>query len=70
MPNSDGKVKADKILEISSTHKLLAKLDNLYKEDKEMLKKYCTIMYEQARLLEGLNIEDISTFVNAISEIM
>ena len=70
MPNSDGKVKADKILEISSSHKLLEKLNSLYKSDKETLKKYCTIMYEQARLLEGLNIEDLSAFVEAINDIM
>ena len=70
MPNSDGKVKADKILEISSTHKILDKLNTLYKEDKETLKKYCTILYEQGRLLEGLNIEDLSSFVDAITEIM
>ncbi len=70
MPNSDGKVKADKILEISSTHKILDKLDKLYKEDKETLKKYCTILYEQGRLLEGLNIDDLSSFVDAITEIM
>ena len=70
MPNSDGKVKADKILEISSTHKILDKLDKLYKEDKEALKKYCTILYEQGRLLEGLNIDDLSSFVDAITEIM
>ena len=70
MPNSDGKVKADKILEISSTHKILDKLNTLYKEDKEILKKYCVILYEQGRLLEGLNIEDLSSFVDAITEIM
>ena len=70
MPNSDGKVKADKILEISSTHKILDKLNTLYKEDKETLKKYCVILYEQGRLLEGLNIEDLSSFVDAITEIM
>ena len=70
MPNSDKKVKADKILEISSTHKILDKLNTLYKEDKETLKKYCTILYEQGRLLEGLNIEDLSSFVDAITEIM
>ena len=38
MPNSDGKVKADKILEISSTHKILDKLSTLYKEDRQWLK--------------------------------
>ena len=70
MPNSDGKVKADKILEISSTHKILDKLLNLYETDKEALKKYATVLYEQARILEGLPIDDPTGFVSSLSEII
>ena len=70
MPNADGSVKADKILEISSTHKILPKLQALYKEDKETLKKYATVLYEQARVLEGLSVSDASEFVSALSDIM
>lgn len=70
MPNADGKMKAEKILEISSTHKILDKLKAVYESDKEGLKRYATVLYEQARLLEGLPIEDVPTFVSAMSEIM
>ena len=70
MPNSDGKVKADKILEISSTHKILDKLLNLYETDKKALKKYATVLYEQARILEGLPIDDPTGFVSSLSEII
>lgn len=70
MPNADGKMKAEKILEISATHKVLDTLKKVYAEDKESLKKYATVLYEQARLLEGLTIDDVTGFVNAISDIM
>ena len=70
MPNADGKVKAEKALEISSTHKILDKLSALYKEDKQSLNEYAVVLYEQARLLEGLKIDDVIGFVNAISNIM
>lgn len=70
MPNADGSVKADKVLEISAEHKILNKLEQLYNEDKETLKKYSTVLYEQARILEGLSIDDVPAFVNALSDIM
>lgn len=70
MPNADGSIKADKILEISSTHKILEKLQTLYKEDKETLKKYATVLYEQARILEGLSVDDAAEFVSALSDII
>ena len=70
MPNADGSVKADKILEISSTHKILEKLQTLCKEDKETLKKYATVLYEQARILEGLSVDNATEFVSALSDIM
>ncbi|MCQ2387043.1 MAG: molecular chaperone HtpG [Clostridia bacterium] len=70
MPNADGKMKAEKILEISSTHKILEKLKSLYDSDKERLKKYAVVLYEQARLLEGLPLDDLTEFATALSDII
>ncbi len=70
MPNADGKMKAEKILEISSSHKVLDKLKDAFNSDKEILKKYAVVLYEQARLLEGLSIDDVTGFVTAMSEII
>ena len=70
MPNADGKVKADKILEISADHKILAKLEELYATDKEALKKYALVLYGQARMLEGLSLEDVGEFVSAMNDII
>ncbi|MBO7344837.1 MAG: molecular chaperone HtpG [Clostridia bacterium] len=70
MPNADGKVRAEKVLEISSTHKILQSLKTAFEKDKELLKTYAIVLYEQARLLEGLEIDDVTGFVNAVTEIM
>lgn len=70
MPNSGEKINADKILELNADHKVIDKLESLYSTDKESLKKYALVLYEQARLLEGLPIEDVETFVSAISDII
>jgi len=69
MPNADGKMKAEKVLEISSTHKILDTLKAVV-SDTEKLKKYATVLYEQARLLEGLSIDNVTEFVTAISDII
>lgn len=70
MPNADGKIKAEKILEISANHSMLNTLKSLYENDKEKLKKYSIVLYEQARLLEGLGVEDIPVFVSSLSDII
>jgi molecular chaperone HtpG len=70
MPNADGKMKAEKILEISSTHEILETVKSAYEKDKDLIKKYATVLYEQARLLEGLSIENVPEFVTAMTEII
>ncbi len=70
MPNAEGKIKAQKALEISSTHKIFAKLKDLYASDVEMLKKYAIVLYNEARLLEGLAVDDVTEFVNCVTEIL
>ncbi len=69
MPNQGQKVKAEKILEISLEHGILDRLKGA-QEDKEKLKKYAVVLYEQARLLAGLDIENPTEFVKAFSEIV
>ncbi len=70
MPNSNGKVKAEKALLISSTHKILEKLKTLLEQDKDKLSKYVKVLYQGARLIEGLPITDTSDFVCAITDII
>ena len=43
---------------------------DIYKNDKDELKKYTQILYAQARLIEGLNIENPTELSNLICEVM
>ena len=67
---TDEKIKANIILEINENHEIAQKIKRLYKEDKEELKKYTKILYAQARLIEGLTIENPTEISNIICEII
>ncbi len=69
MPNADGKMKAEKILEISLEHGILDRLKAV-ENDEEKLKKYAIVLYEQARILAGLDIENPIEFVKFTSDII
>ncbi len=65
---TDEKIKANTILEINTNHPIAKKLKKMYKTDKESLKNYGKILYNQARLIEGLTIENPTEFSNLICE--
>ncbi|MGM9850369.1 MAG: molecular chaperone HtpG [Bacilli bacterium] len=67
---TDEKIKASLILEINENHEIADKLKELYENDKEELKKYTKILYAQARLIEGLQIDNPTEISNLICEIM
>ncbi len=69
MPN-DTNVKAERVLEINANHKIFQTLTSLYDSDKEKVKKYAKLLYSQALLIEGLNVEDPVEFSNLICELM
>ena len=63
---TDEKVSASKVLEINANHKIVDKLNKLYKDNKDELKNYSKILYAQARLIEGLSIENPTELANLI----
>lgn len=63
-------IKAEKILEINPNHPIYEKLKNAYEHDEEKFKLYTNLLYDQARLIEGLPIEDPIEFANNISKLM
>lgn len=67
---TDEKVKAEVVMEINSDHEISNKLKQLYKDDKEQLKKYAKVLYAQARLIEGLTIENPTEISNIVCEIL
>ena len=69
IPGADN-VKAQKVLEINEKHDIVKKLENLYKKDKDSLKDYAKILYAQARLIEGLSIDNPTEISNLITDII
>lgn len=69
MPNTSD-VKATTILEINENHPIVEKLKKLYKNDKDKLKDYTKILYSEARLIEGLSIENPTEISNLICDLI
>lgn len=69
MPTGEN-VKAEVVLEINESHPIADKLRNLYKKDKDELKVYTNILYNQARLIEGLSVENPTELTNMICDII
>ena len=66
MPTNN-EVKATMILEINEEHPIAHKLKKLYKKEKnDELKEYSKILYAQARLIEGLPIDNPTELSNLI----
>lgn len=69
MPN-DKTVKAERVLEINAEHKIFDTLTKLFESDKDKLKDYTELLYNQALLIEGLTIENPVEFSNLICNLM
>ena len=67
---TDNKVKADIVLELNASHPVAEKLKTLYTENKDSFNKFTKLLYDQARLIGGMTIENPSEFINMISELM
>lgn len=68
---SEGTVKAQTVLEINKDHIIVNKLKELYNSNnKEELAKYSKILYTQARLIEGLTINNGIEYSNWICELI
>jgi molecular chaperone HtpG len=60
--------KAKMILEINENHEIAKKIKSLYETDKEELKKYSKVLYAEARLIEGLPVENPTEISNIICD--
>ncbi len=71
MNQPDGQfMKAQKVLEINTSHPVFAKLEELAGSDSGDFEKYTKILYDQARLIEGLPIDDPVNFARSIQDLM
>lgn len=70
MPNNENKVKAERVLEINESHPIFETLTSLYNDDKDKLKAYTDILYNQALLIEGFTVSDPVALSNEICDLM
>ncbi|MDE6789330.1 MAG: molecular chaperone HtpG [Ruminococcus sp.] len=65
------KIKAQRVLEINPEHEIFNKLKSIAESgDKDKLAKYANLLYTQALLIEGMEIENPVEFSNLICELM
>ena len=69
MPDAQG-VKAGRILEINPNHQIFTALQSVFDKDKEKIKDYASLLYDQALLIEGLSIDDPVGFSNKVCDLM
>ena len=67
---TDEKINAETVLEINNNHPIAEKLKKLYETDQEELKKYTKILYAQARMIEGLSLENPTEISNLMCDVM
>ena len=73
MPNAmpEGqKVKAQVVLEINADHPIAKKLKELYVSDKAKLGDYAKMLYDGARLIGGMTVENPTELTNMICKLM
>ena len=71
MPGAEkSMIKAQTVLEINTSHPIASRLKELYVQDKDRVKSYAKILYAQARLIGGLDIENPSELSDLICSIL
>jgi molecular chaperone HtpG len=66
----DKDLKAKRILEINPQHELFQAIETLYKNNDEAIADYAYILYNQALLIEGLEITDPVGFANKMVKVL
>lgn len=70
MPGNDG-ITSEKVLEINENHDVFKALkETAANGNSEKLALYASILYEQARLIEGLPVEDPIAYAKAVCSLM
>jgi len=70
MPNAQANMKAEKVLEINPNHALFQTLERVYEKDSTKIGNYAKILYNQALLIEGMELENPVEFSNLMVDLM
>lgn len=63
-------MKAQKVLEINADHPVYEKLKEALTADKEKFDDLVTVLYDQARLISGLEVEDVTALTDKIFKLI
>lgn len=71
MPDgSNPDIKAQRVLEINAGHPIMSSLEEAFANDRDKLKDYAEILYDEALLIEGMPIDDPVAFSNKVCDLM
>ena len=70
MPGQSTPVKAQTVLEINAANPVADKLKSLFGSDKDLLKDYSKLLYDEACLIGGRSIDDPTEHTRIICELM
>ena len=68
-PGSDGEAKSVKVLELNPERDLFKSFVSIQTDD-ELVKKYASILLDEAMLLEGRDVKDRASFVKKMNELL
>ena len=70
MPNTDGAVKAERVLEINVEHPAFARLCDLYDSDRDAAADLVDVLYAQACMIAGLTLDDAADYVAKVTRLL
>ncbi len=70
MPASDGKAKAERVLEINANHKIYDKLCALYESDKDKCVCLADVLLTQAELSAGVKVENLADYSDKVCKLI
>jgi len=68
--DTEGKVRADRILEINPKHELFKLIKESYKDNKESIKSYTKLLYDEALISQGMPVSDPKEFSDLLVDLM
>lgn len=70
MPDNDGSIHAEKVLEINTNHEMFKIIKDAFDHNQDKLKKLSGVLYNQALLIEGLPIDDPVQYANDVCDLL
>jgi molecular chaperone HtpG len=70
MPNAEGNVRAERVLELNTEHPVFAKLCALFAADKDRAGELVDVLYDHACMSVGLSIDNPADYVAKVTKLL